>query len=293
MSALTDARRIADRLSGRSAGPRDRARLMDALLAPLIALTDLPGLSECEIARDDASEADEWRWAETEALTDGPPVMLGVPAPLAAHLGTVLMGGSPGEATDDATPIDWSLAEATLDALAGSLVPPRRFARWSKAGPGDGERAALALTIDGSTHRIGLHAALAAQAPTRAEPMQVATRPTPPRPRVDLPIAATLDLAPRTLREAVGLTVGEIVPLADGLDAVAVRHDGRALLNGALGHAGGWLCVRVTDRAAASDAFEALRPPPVSAREGPAQAASPTTTAHDAPTEPAARRRAP
>ena len=272
-SPTFDARGIAARLTGggRTGANGARGGGLHALLAPLPASSDLPGLPH------DASIAIEpdaggtvvaagTLWARTVTRDgDAPGPTLGVPPGLVVLMGTLLMGGTAAEVADEPTPIDRELAPTAIDALAGAFATPHRFAGWAPPG-GEGTDGAATIAIvlvaGGAVHRI------AVRAPRAAAPVPVPVPvPSPaagtmrPTRRIDLSIAATLDLPPRTLGQAFGLRVGDVVPLAHGLDAVAVRVDGRELLGGALGHAGGRLCVRVAGRTAPEPAFEVLHPP--------------------------------
>lgn len=276
-----EARHVAARLTGRLAGPRERARALRDLSAPLAALTGIPGLPDGAAIDGEPTpieDPDAMRWARLEAKDKAEPVLFGIPAPLAVLAGTILMGGGAADAGDEPTALDWTLAEITVGALAASLSPPRSFTRWIDGPAASADCVAITLHADDQSFRIGLQAAPTTRARTPSVSGAPASAPSSslPMQRVDLRVAATLDLAPRCLRDALSLQVGAVLPLAGGLDAIAVRHDGRSLLGGSLGHATGRLCVRVSGRTAPAPLFEALRPPAASAVR-PAQARGGTT----------------
>ena len=302
-AATTEAARIGALLTGRSA-PRERiARALAAYLAPLRAAPLGELLGEVRIVplgEDDARP--EGRWArlgrqgrQGRQERPGETTFLHVPARAAAVMGTVMLGGSPdaldraGDDDDDgdgdgdgATPVDWHLAALVVDALGSALSPPLAHASWCEDEPdmADGAAGTLRIELGGGTHALAMRvpvSALSIRAPETASDAPSSDASDRPRrdPRRSASIAATatLDMAPRSLRAALAIRTGDVLPLDGSLGAITVRADGRAVLTGALGHAGGHLCLRVIERAAEPD-FAAL-----------ADAAVPTAGTSDATTQ--------
>ena len=285
-----EARDVAAFLTGRAASPLTRERAVAKLVRSLLDHADLTGLppgarfelAPDEDARGEDAHADDTRrdddpprWAElAPADGGGEPIRVAVPACLASAIGTRLLGGLMGEASRSASPIDWRLAETTLEAFARRLQPAHAFVRWDAGGGAEGGSVhALALVADGTRHRLGLRIPISRATPPSAAKPDAARRTQAAQQRLELRAAATLDLATACLGDAMRLDVGSVLRLADGMDAIAVRVDGRKLLGGTLGHAGGRLCVRIAGRTAPARSFAALRVPPAPAPAvGPAQA---------------------
>ena len=275
-SPVDDPARIGALLSGRLA---PRARMNQALatyLAPLnrLDLADCLGASTRLRVLPSTVEEDHARIA---LLTDADErtVTVAVPDRAAARLGTRMLGGSADAVPEHATPIDWHLMDLVLDRIADALPGSLRHRGWSD-GTSVADGASTAVRIgaeeDGIMLRIDVPAALL---PLAAQPAATAPRPT-PRPRTAaspdarLEARASIDIAPRPLAEVMALAAGDVLPLTGGLDAVDVRVGERSLLTGALGHAGGRLCLRIGTRAP-EQSFTALRPPAMGTSESPGQ----------------------
>ena len=273
---VNDPRRIGALLSGRAA---PRARMNQALaayLAPLnrLDLADCLGASTRLRILPSMVEGDDARIA---LLTDADErtVTVAVPDAAAARLGTRMLGGSPDAVPERATPIDWHLMGLVLDHIADALPGSLRDAGWSDgAVVTDGASTALRIgpEEDGIVLRIAVPTSLL---PLSAQPATAETRPMPgPRaaasPDARLEAQASIEIAPRALADVMALAPGDVLPLTGGLDAVEVRVGERSLMTGALGHAGGRLCLRIGARAP-ERSFTALHPPALQVPESPAQ----------------------
>ena len=257
-----DPARIGALLAGRSA-PRERiARALATHIAPLAdaSLAALLG-GEARIAPSVGEAPDApGRWARLAG--DGGPAHLHLPDRAVAAMGTAMLGGTApvGDAiAPPATPVDWHLAALVVDALGGALPAPLRHDGWCDAPPTANDRAAATVRVEfgGATFSFGLLvpvAALAIRAAAVSSTGEAHARKNDggaddPRRAASIAATATLDLEPRTLRSAFAIAPGDVLPLRGSLGAITVRADGRAVLTGALGHAGGHLCLRVAERA--------------------------------------------
>ena len=304
-----DPARIGALLSGRAA-PRERiARALAAHIAPLgerraaDALAELLG-ERPRIAPSvpaDPPETEGGRWARL--LGDGGETFLHLPDALVAAAGTAMLGGTvmaggttmpgdPSGAGGAATPVDWHLSALLVTALGCALPAPLSGDGWCDGPPALGDHAVASVTITfaGTAHTLALAVpvpalSLRAASPPSPSPGPVAGPERDPRRAAAIAAAATLDMAPRSLRDALAIAPGDVLPLDGALDAVTVRADGRAVLTGALGHAGGRLCLRVVERTE-ERAFTALA---IAASAPGPHAAGPSTNDRTAPPEPGRR----
>lgn len=261
-----DPARIGALLTGRTA-PRERIARALALYLASLAKADLSallgeGATAAHVPGDahapgDAGAPSGGRWARLGSGDEA--AFVHVPAAAAAAMGTAMLGGAPGDAADKPTPVDWHLCALVTGALGAVLPSPLPHGDWCDAPPSaDRATGRVRVTVGGAEHMLAVRVPVSALSMRASEPAPSMLMKGDPRRSATIHAAATLDMAPIDLRHALAVAVGDVLTLDGQLAAVTVRADGRPVLTGALGHAGGRLCLRVVERAP-EPAFEIAR----------------------------------